>query len=650
MNSLLPSGMRKATRRSRARASSEAERSRRKSSARIAASTFSAVCGPDAGAAVEHAVDGRERNAGRPRHVVHGRAPAVAPVPSKPALPTSLAEVWRACRARVNCFPRFPAAAFALAAKPGYHPRRRRGGDSMAIAVETFGEFEGKPGRPVHAEGRRRRRGRHHQLRRRGARLARAGQGRQALGGPRLRRFRRLCQPLAASRLARRPRRQPHRRRELRDRRQDLQAAGQRGRPHAARRPRGPRRASSGRPSPTTPRTRCASPTARPMARWAFRATSSSPRSTPQRQHAAARLRRDAPTRRRRSAWCSTSTSTSAPTDDVLDHTSSSTCNAFTETDEDLIPTGAILPVGAHAVRSPQTERTLRDRAGKPIKLRRQPGARSGPRLQAIRSRPCSRPTRDLTLKLWTDRPGLQFYNGVYTDIPVPGLSGKHYGNHSGFCLEDQAFPDAVHHRALPLDLVRRRTRTTRTGARSRSPDGGLRAACCGRSARRRTRRCRWRRCARAARRSGFSDVTTVGNTGNIICRSIEVRGRRCAARCRRSSTGSASGARSSSARRGRWRWWSGPIRFRTRWRTIRRMSASARSTRRRAGRGSRPTRARCPGRRRRAPHSRRGRWHRYRPVQRREDRRREDDRAELAGVLQKLAEKARRSAKTKLA
>ena len=32
------------------------------------------------------------------------------------------------------------------------------------------------------------------------------------------------------------------------------------------------------------------------------------------------------------------------------------------------------------------------------------------------------------------------------TNVPVPGLGGRTYGRYSGFCLEDQAFPDAVHH------------------------------------------------------------------------------------------------------------------------------------------------------------------------------------------------------------
>ena len=63
-------------------------------------------------------------------------------------------------------------------------------------------------------------------------------------------------------------------------------------------------------------------------------------------------------------------------------------------------------------------------------------------------------PAGDLTLKLWSDRPGLQFYNAVTTNVPVPGLNGKHYGVHPGFCLEDQAFPDALHHPHFPNIII----------------------------------------------------------------------------------------------------------------------------------------------------------------------------------------------------
>ena len=64
-------------------------------------------------------------------------------------------------------------------------------------------------------------------------------------------------------------------------------------------------------------------------------------------------------------------------------------------------------------------------------------------------------PDGDLTLTQWTDRRGLQFYNAMMTDTPQGlGLGGKTYKKYSGFCLEDQAFPDAVHHSHFPNIII----------------------------------------------------------------------------------------------------------------------------------------------------------------------------------------------------
>jgi galactose mutarotase-like enzyme len=59
-------------------------------------------------------------------------------------------------------------------------------------------------------------------------------------------------------------------------------------------------------------------------------------------------------------------------------------------------------------------------------------------------------PDGALTLRLWSDRPAVQLYNGLWTDIPVPGLGGRRYGKHSGLCLEDQMYPDALHQPHFP--------------------------------------------------------------------------------------------------------------------------------------------------------------------------------------------------------
>ncbi|WP_439603485.1 aldose epimerase family protein, partial [Devosia sp.] len=135
-------------------------------------------------------------------------------------------------------------------------------------------------------------------------------------------------------------------------------------------------------------------------------------------------------------------------TDDVLDHTIGVNSSAYTELGSDLAPTGAILP-SRGTIYDLRTPRTMRDAAGKPVDYDIGMVLDTGRTLtDAVAS--VVAPDKDLTLKLWTDRPGVQVYNGVWTDIAVPGLGGKSYGKHSGFCLEDQAFADAVHNPHFP--------------------------------------------------------------------------------------------------------------------------------------------------------------------------------------------------------
>lgn len=135
-------------------------------------------------------------------------------------------------------------------------------------------------------------------------------------------------------------------------------------------------------------------------------------------------------------------------TSDVLDHTIQVNSSAYTELGADLCPSGAILPSKGtqYDLRQP---RTMRDQAGNgvdyDINLALDTGRSHADPIAVVKG-----PDGALTLKLWTDRPGVQVYNGVWTDIAVPGLNGKRYGKHSGFCLEDQNFPDAVHNPHFP--------------------------------------------------------------------------------------------------------------------------------------------------------------------------------------------------------
>ena len=53
-------------------------------------------------------------------------------------------------------------------------------------------------------------------------------------------------------------------------------------------------------------------------------------------------------------------------------------------------------------------------------------------------------PKTGRVLTLEADQPGVQFYSGNYLDGSVRGKGGQPYAQHSGLCLETQAFPNAI--------------------------------------------------------------------------------------------------------------------------------------------------------------------------------------------------------------
>lgn len=147
---------------------------------------------------------------------------------------------------------------------------------------------------------------------------------------------------------------------------------------------------------------------------------------------------------------------------DVLQHELQIEADGFCAVDADLIPTGEVRAVAS----------TPFDfRAATPI------GTRIGsddPQLlhaggydhcYALRSaapgscglRPAcvlDEPRSGRRLRVWTDRPGVQFYSGNFLDGTVLGSGGAPYGRHAGLCLETQAFPDAPHHAGFPSILL----------------------------------------------------------------------------------------------------------------------------------------------------------------------------------------------------
>lgn len=127
----------------------------------------------------------------------------------------------------------------------------------------------------------------------------------------------------------------------------------------------------------------------------------------------------------------------------ILDHTVHMPhAVARTESNDQLLPTGVILPI-AGTQYDFLTPRTLRDSDGAPIdydlNMVLATGRDLADPIAIVRGE-----DNALTLKLWSDKPGLQFYDSVMSNVTVPGLGGKMYGKYSGLCFEDQMFPDAV--------------------------------------------------------------------------------------------------------------------------------------------------------------------------------------------------------------
>lgn len=140
--------------------------------------------------------------------------------------------------------------------------------------------------------------------------------------------------------------------------------------------------------------------------------------------------------------------------DDVLDHSYWFAVNAITESDTALLPTGNIIETRPGTQWYFRTPKTLRDSSGAPIGYDGNMVLDDGRDL-ADPVATVTSPEGDLTLRQWTNRRGLQFYNAMMTDTPAGlGLGGKTYGKYSGFCLEDQAFPDAVHHPHFPSIII----------------------------------------------------------------------------------------------------------------------------------------------------------------------------------------------------
>jgi aldose 1-epimerase len=135
---------------------------------------------------------------------------------------------------------------------------------------------------------------------------------------------------------------------------------------------------------------------------------------------------------------------------DIGGHLMQVHADSYTPTDAELIPTGEIRSVKgtAYDFSNPKALRldTSSGRFGFDCNFVLAGGGQNGLALAAS----VTSPVNGLALDVLTDQPGLQFYDGSYLKVAVPGLGGALYGAHAGFCLEPQKFPDAPNRPRFP--------------------------------------------------------------------------------------------------------------------------------------------------------------------------------------------------------
>ncbi len=132
--------------------------------------------------------------------------------------------------------------------------------------------------------------------------------------------------------------------------------------------------------------------------------------------------------------------------------------DTYQPTDEDLVPTGAFVPVAGTAF----DFRALRP-IGEHIERYDLPDGGGQPRPQLAIAQGYDHnwvlngsgyrlvatafdPGTGITLRTYTDQPGVQFYTGNFLAGNLTGTSGRRYRPGDGFTLETQHFPDSPHH------------------------------------------------------------------------------------------------------------------------------------------------------------------------------------------------------------
>ena len=136
---------------------------------------------------------------------------------------------------------------------------------------------------------------------------------------------------------------------------------------------------------------------------------------------------------------------------DILAHELTLAADRYTVVDDTLIPTGELRSVAGTTF-----DFRLPHAIGK--RIAQVPGGydhnfvlNNGLRVAASVYDPAS----GRTMAVMTEQPGVQLYTGNFLDGSLTGKGGTVYGQHAGFCLETQHFPDSPNQPGFPDTILR---------------------------------------------------------------------------------------------------------------------------------------------------------------------------------------------------
>lgn len=135
----------------------------------------------------------------------------------------------------------------------------------------------------------------------------------------------------------------------------------------------------------------------------------------------------------------------------ALDHRLEISAGAYLPVDEEMIPTGHVVPVEGTPFDF-RLSRTIREPGGQRYDHN---WCLSPSRQDLRRAAWMQGPNSGVEMEVWTTEPGIQFYDGAHIAPEPAGLGQVVYGAHSGICLEPQIWPDSPNRGWFPQALLR---------------------------------------------------------------------------------------------------------------------------------------------------------------------------------------------------